>query len=200
MPEPVLTERPATEARIGPNALIQTVAAMRESLSEAQVAAVLDRCNQEHLLRESVTGMVAEQSFAGLVAALADQLGIERAHQILQRAGQRTADYLLAHRIPGLFQRLLGILPGRMALKLLLAAIGRHAWTFAGSGTFVYSVARPSRIIVTSPIRPAAALYGFYGGTFDHLIRVLIDAQVTLESFASERAGWSECAYFVQLK
>ena len=48
----------------------------------------------------------------------------------------RTGDYLLAHRIPKPVQALLKRLPAPLAARVLLAAITRHAWTFAGSGRF----------------------------------------------------------------
>lgn len=52
------------------------------------------------------------------------------------KRGRLTASYLLANRIPKPAQIVLGLLPARIGLKLLLKAIGGHAWTFAGVGTF----------------------------------------------------------------
>lgn len=200
MPDVVVSEQAVSGAKIGPNALIQTVRALREMASEVQVIAVLRQCNQEYLLHQPVAEMVDEQLFAALVQTLVNQLGVDQAHQILQSSGQLTADYLLHHRIPRPFQMLLGLLPHRLALKLLLAAIGRHAWTFAGSGSFHYTVGRRSQLVVTSPIQPAEAVCGFYGGTFDHLIRVLIDAEARLNTTVSVQAGQSRCFYKVCLR
>jgi hypothetical protein len=71
----------------------------------------------------------------------------EVAAEVARSAGRRTADYLLAHRIPKPVQALLKALPARLAARVLLSAIARHAWTFAGSGVFSASTgarARPS--------------------------------------------------------
>lgn len=186
------------QARIGPNSLTQTVRALRETYDEVQVASILRQCGLEYLLHQTVTEMVDETLFAGLVMALADQLGPEQARQVLQRSGQLTAGYLLQHRIPRPFQWLLKLLPHRPALKLLLTAISRHAWTFVGSGNFRYDVGQTSQLTVTTHIRPAEAVCGFYGGTFAHLIRVLIDGRVQMETVALWLDEQSYCVYSIQ--
>lgn len=186
------------QAKIGPNSLTQTVRALRETYDEAQVAAILGQCGLEYLLNQTVTEMVDEQAFAALVTALANQLGPDQAHRVLQRSGQLTAVYLLQHRIPRPFQWLLRPLPHRLALKLLLAAISRHAWTFVGSGSFRYDVGQTSQLTVTTHIRPAEAICGFYGGTFAHLIRVLIDGRAQMETVALWLDEQSYCVYSIQ--
>lgn len=187
------------QAKIGPNSLTQTVRALRESYDEAQVAAILRPCGLEYLLHQTVTEMVDEESFAALVTVLADQLGPEQAQRVLHRSGQLTAGYLLQHRIPRPFQWLLKPLPHRLALKLLLAAISRHAWTFAGSGSFRYEVGQTPQLTVTTHIHPAEAVCGFYGGTFAHLIRVLIDGRAQMETTASWQGGQACCVYLFNL-
>lgn len=203
LPKAGLAEQPVDEgvgAKIGPNALIQTVRSLRETVSDRQLMTILHQAKQEYLLHETVTGMVDERAFAELVAALAAQLGLAQARQVLWRAGELTAGYLLQHRIPQPFQWLLRPLPNRLALKLLLLAISKHAWTFAGSGSFQYEVGQQARLTVTSPIRPGEAVCGFYGGTFAHLIRVLIDTQAQVETKVSASDGWARCIYLIQYR
>ncbi|MCB0153430.1 MAG: bacteriochlorophyll 4-vinyl reductase [Anaerolineae bacterium] len=203
LPRAGLAEQPVDKgvgAKIGPNALIQTVCALRETISEQDIVAILRQAKQEYLLNETVTGMVDEGAFAELVAALVAQLGLAQARQVLWRSGELTAGYLLQHRIPQPFQWLLRPLPNRLALKLLLWAISKHAWTFAGSGSFQYEVSQQARLTVTSPIRPAEAVCGFYGGTFAHLIRVLIDTQAQVETKVSASDGWARCIYLIQYR
>lgn len=55
---------------------------------------------------------------------------------LLAEAGARTADYILANRIPAPARGLLRLLPAGPAARLLSAAIAHHAWTFAGTGRF----------------------------------------------------------------
>ena len=49
-------------------------------------------------------------------------------------AGRRTAEYVIANRIPRLAALLIGFLPRPFGRRLLLSAIRRNSWTFAGSG------------------------------------------------------------------
>ena len=62
-------------ARIGPNSLIQTVAAMREMLPELSVRAVLVDAGQPGLLHASPQSMVEESLFVSLVTALRRAVG-----------------------------------------------------------------------------------------------------------------------------
>lgn len=181
--------------RIGPNALIQTVRALQEQYNEATLLAILQQSGQEYLLHRDPAGMVQEQEFAALVTALAAQLGVSAARAILHRSGQLTAAYLLHYRIPRPFQRLLKPLPQRLALKLLLWAISKNAWTFAGSGHFAYKVGKTSRLTVTSHIQPVAAACGFYGGTFEHLIHVLINPKAIMQMEVLMNGGQPYCVY-----
>jgi len=196
--------RPATTsspAVIGPNALIQTVTALREQMGHAAADALLRRGGQGDLIHSPPSQMVDEQRFADLVRMLAEQTDLPFAHDILERAGQLTAAYLLRHRIPKPFQRLLYLLPRRLALRLLLLTIRRHAWTFVGSGAFTYRLGRTPQLTVASRIEPVSAACGFYGGTFTHLLRSLIDPRVQVRSSIvavdSSAESLARCEYFI---
>lgn len=195
---PAQPNAPAVEAKIGPNALIQTVRAVREAYDEAVLLRILRQSGQTNLLDHEPAQMVAESEFAALVAALTDQLGAAAARRVLHRSGELTAAYLLQHRIPAPFQRLLKILPRNPALKLFLFAIGKHAWTFVGSGTFTYHVGTETRLQIVSGIQPAEVVSSFYGGTFEYLLRALIDpcTQVQPESTAAAPQT-AKCIYKV---
>ncbi|MEO0679272.1 MAG: bacteriochlorophyll 4-vinyl reductase, partial [Pseudomonadota bacterium] len=91
-------------------------------------------------------------------------------------AGRRTADYILAHRIPPRAQALLRAAPARLAAPLLARAIARHAWTFAGSGRFEAQGAW--RLVVhDNPMvrgeRAAAPLCRWHAAVFERLYRAL---------------------------
>lgn len=196
--------------RIGPNALIQTVRALREQLGNVQANQLLQQGGQGYLIDHQPTAMVDEKAFMDLVAALVSALGVAQTKQVLARSGQLTALYLLQHRIPQSFQRLLKLLPRHLALALLLFAISKHAWTFVGSGAFRYRLGRTTALTVHSSIQPVAAVHGFYGGTFEHLVHALIDAQAEMQYRAPTLADTSdlyqigsqpdllaECNYFI---
>src|SRR6056297_836771 len=117
--------------RIGPNAVLQLLP-------------VLDAAEPGLAVRMlAAAGLDGPPSDAGLMdegPAAALHRTVRRARPdadaLLARAGRGTADYILAHRIPGPAQAMLRALPGPVAAPLLARAIARHAWTFAGSGRF----------------------------------------------------------------
>lgn len=131
---------PHTGARIGPNAILQLVPV----LDQLQGRAARDRL----LGAAGVTvppddaGMWPEAECRAAHLAVWQACG-DRAAAILSAAGQGTADYILAHRIPGPAKTLIRCLPASVGARLLTAAIRRHAWTFAGSGRFCVTARRP---------------------------------------------------------
>ena len=89
-------------------------------------------------------------------------------------AGDRTARYLLAHRIPQAAQAMMRLLPAAWAARLLVAAIRRNAWTFAGSGHFSGQVAAGA--VTLSIAANPLALPGcpWHGAVFARLFRTLV--------------------------
>jgi divinyl protochlorophyllide a 8-vinyl-reductase len=192
-----------TNAQIGPNALIQTVTALRAIYDDDQTAAILARSGQLSLMDEHPADMVPECEFDRLVQAMADALGEDCARRVLHRSGALTADYLLAHRIPGLFQRLLRFLSHPwgsqgLAMRLLLLAVSKNAWTFVGSGAFSYGFGDRAVIRVVSSIHPVGAASGFYGGTFERLVHSLIDAEACVYFVYAAPDNPNLCEYIVE--
>ncbi len=116
---------------IGPNALIQTAAALRALEGEEACRRVFARARLEARLAQPPGAMVPAAEAARLMAGLAGSLPPDRAAAVAAEAGRRTADYLLAHRIPAAARALLPRLPLRLASWLLGRAIVANAWTFA---------------------------------------------------------------------
>lgn len=189
----------ADPARIGPNAIIQTVAALRDHYGIAPANALLAQSGQSHLIEQLPTEMVPESEFHVLVQALASQIGAEQVVRILDDAGQRTADYLLTHRIPRFFQRLVRVLPRRIGLWLLLKAISQHAWTFVGSGQFRFAVTHHPTLQLKVTYPSVSPVASFYGGTFTHLIHTLIDQRATVQTSTSQDTGGILCLYTLTL-
>jgi divinyl protochlorophyllide a 8-vinyl-reductase len=77
----------------------------------------------------------------------------DRHQDIAREAGIRTADYVIANRIPKLIVWLLPKLPHRLAARLLTNSIQKHAWTFTGSGRFNVLGVNPVRLqIADNPV------------------------------------------------
>lgn len=171
--------------------MIQTVRSLRELLGSAQANELLQQGGQGYLIDHQPSEMIDEKAFTELVATLVSALGVTQAQHVLTRSGQLTALYLLQNRIPQFFQALLKLLPRHIALALLLFVISKHAWTFAGSGAFHYQLGKVTRLTVTSNIHPVAAVYGFYGGTFEQLVQALIDPKAEVQSCAPDSADLS---------
>jgi divinyl protochlorophyllide a 8-vinyl-reductase len=191
----------AAAARIGPNAISRVIDALRADGGEAMAHDVLASVGLARYLRAPPEQMVAEAEVARLHQALRRDLLPARAQRVARLAGAATGDYLLAHRIPKPVQALLRLLPAPLACRLLLAAIRRHAWTFAGSGRFVAVAGRPARLAITgNPLcrdapRSAAPQCDYYAATFERLFRVLVHPRSTAVEVACEARGDDACRF-----
>lgn len=122
--------------RIGPNAITRVAQATNAALGQDATRALFRATALKRHLDASPQRMVPERDVTALHRALRQQVGIVQAMLLAREAGSLTAIYLLAHRIPRPVQCLLRLLPPWPAARILLAAIGRHAWTFTGTGSF----------------------------------------------------------------
>ncbi|ACF13097.1 bacteriochlorophyll 4-vinyl reductase [Chloroherpeton thalassium ATCC 35110] len=186
-------------ARIGPNSIIQTFNALSTRFGEERTKAIFRSAGHEKYIGNLPSEMVNEAEFHALVKAVLEEIGEKDASEILKDSGQRTAEYLLKNRIPGIFQSLVKLMPKKLGMKLLLFAISKNAWTFAGSGAFSFEVGDTMyiRVRVSFPSKPVVAY--FYGGTFYKLLRTLIDpaAHVAIEEHSEK--GEIDCFYNVTL-
>ncbi|PDW01132.1 bacteriochlorophyll 4-vinyl reductase [Candidatus Viridilinea mediisalina] len=190
-------------ARIGPNSLIQTVGALEEQHGTQEAYRLLERIGHGALATQLPTTMVDEQEFIALMGGLRAELGLEGAAQVLARAGERTADYLLAHRIPAPARFILPRLPRRLALRIFLKAIAGHAWTFAGSGRFSFTVERHGATLRLADcpeargINASEPVCSFYAACFQALLRPLIDPKLTVRERACAAQGAEVCSFEV---
>jgi divinyl protochlorophyllide a 8-vinyl-reductase len=180
---------------MGPNAIIQTVYALRAHYGAAAADTLLTQHEHAHLVQELPSEMIDEADFHRLVQMLVVQTGSSEAGVILREAGQRTAHYLLQHRIPWLFQRLVRILPRRVGLWLLLWAISKHAWTFVGSGQFRFVVNHEPSIYLAISYPSVETVAHFYGGTFSVLVQTLIDQQTDVQINTTRQDQRIDCIY-----
>lgn len=183
-----------TEALIGPNAIIQVAGAIQREFGPDRLGRVMRLAQLEHYISNPPEHMVSESEVTRLHQAVVNALSAGNGCEVMWHAGQNTARYLLANRIPRSAQVILKVLPAPLAARLLLKAIERHAWTFAGSSQFRYCARHPVRISLTgSPMfaspasRQLAARY--FEATFVTLFCELVSARTSVVTSSSHASA-----------
>jgi divinyl protochlorophyllide a 8-vinyl-reductase len=190
-------------ARIGPNAVIRAAEALDAFEGRAATERLFAAAGIARYLAAPPAAMIAESEVRGLHAAIHRGLGDRRARSVSWIAGRRTADYLLAHRIPQPAQRVIAALPAPLAARLLSTAIARNAWTFAGSGRFSVTAGNPTLFeIADCPLCreawSATPYCDFYAATFEGLFAALVHADAKAEEVACAAQGDAACRFAVR--
>lgn len=191
----------AAAGRIGPNAITRVADALRASGGEALARREFAAAGLSGYLATPPAAMVDEEEVVRLHRVLRTDLGAGSI-AIARAAGIATADYLLEHRIPHAFQLLLRVLPRRLAGRLLLTAIARHAWTFTGSGRFrIIAGAALGFEITDSPLsrvaREAQPACDYYAATFERLFRCLVCPEAAVVETACQAVGAAACRFSI---
>lgn len=186
------------EARIGPNAVLQLAHAVDAALGRRATRSVFAASGALDLLEHPPEAMLDERVAARLHRAAVGQLGPQTAQRVLRDAGLRTAAYLLANRIPRLAQAVLRHLPAPFAARLLLTAVGRNAWTFAGSGRFEATLGPPITVAIH---RNPLAVPGcpWHGAVFEGLFRALVHPRATVRHTECCALGEDACRFAIDL-
>lgn len=189
--------------RIGPNAITRLAEALCGDIGEPATRGLFGHAGLADYLDRPPQEMVDEREVTRLHRELRDCLGSEHARRVSLDAGRKTGDYLLAHRIPQPVQWLLKRLPAPLASRVLLAAIRRHAWTFAGSGRFRARAGRPVRLeIAGNPLcrgaLSAEPVCDYYAATFERLFRALVHPDARVVETACEAKGDASCVFEVR--
>ncbi len=190
----------AVVGRIGPNAITRVAEVLPALCGPQRAEQVFAQAGLLSHWRHPPEAMVDETEVARLHAALRATLGEAAARRVAREAGKRTGDYLLAHRIPKPVQALLKRLPAPLAARVLLSAITRHAWTFAGSGRFEAKAGRPVRLSIRGnpmckDLQSEAPACDFYAATFERLFRVLVHPAACVTETACEACGADACQF-----
>ncbi|WP_295390900.1 bacteriochlorophyll 4-vinyl reductase [uncultured Thiodictyon sp.] len=195
---------PGEPARIGPNAILRVAEALRAGPDAGAIQDVFERAGLAGYLTTTPTQMVDEREVTALHQALRAVIGVRQARQIGVVAGQLTGDYLLANRIPRPAQWVLKALPRQYALRILLKAIERNAWTFAGSAGFSTQegprtrfILEGSRVCLGATDSPTP-LCDFYAATFERLLRKLVDTEVRVIEVQCQSMGHPTCVFEVR--
>lgn len=182
--------------RIGPNAVTR----LAEALGPTEAPALFGAAGYADLLAHPPEHMVDERVVARLHQRLRRDWPAGQADAVARQAGLLTADYLLAHRIPKPVQSILRLLPAPLAIRMLLKAIGRHAWTFAGSGRFVAIPGHPTVVsIADNPTcrgetsdRPVCH---YHAAVFERLMRTLVHPQAMVTETDCCAQGGQACVF-----
>ena len=193
----------ALSGRIGPNAVIRLAEALDAVESKAVTRKLFTGAGLESYVLTPPEAMVPEEQVTVLHRQLRGALGPGRAASVSWIAGLRTADYLLANRIPKPAQRLLRLLPARLAAFILLKAIGAHSWTFAGTSRFSWKMGRPVTLrFEDCPLcradRAAEPCCGYYSATFERLFRELINPDTTVTETECIATGGKACRFEIR--
>ena len=179
---------------IGPNAVLQTEAAIRAAGGEALVKRVFAQAGQSQLLVNRPDSMVDEAVPQALFAALFDSVPRRDGVRIALDAGRRTGDYILKHRIPLPVRWLLKALPPSVASPMLLKAIARHAWTFAGSGDCTVETGPPARLLIAeNPMR--MPLCAWHTGVLEVLFKALVSPRTRVIHRTTRPGEPSVCSF-----
>ncbi len=188
--------------RIGPNAVIRAAEALQAIEGDGAALRIFRRAGLESYLSAAPAEMVPETEVAALHHALRAECGPARARSIAWLAGLRTAEYLLAHRIPRPVQTLLRVLPRAVACRVLMRAIAGNAWTFVGTGHFACRPGNPTRIRIDhcplcrgeASVEPCC---DFFGATFERLFAALVHPQAQAIETACAAQGAAACEFIV---
>lgn len=186
-------------ARVGPNAITQMAAAIRAARGESAARQTFAAAGLAPWLDTPPAQMVDEGAAAALHRAVARGFAPATARALADTAGRLTADYLLAHRIPRPAQWVLRRLPAPLAARLLLRAIARNAWTFAGSGRFS---ARPGAPCVIEIAQNPLSTPGdpWHRAVIEHLFRALVTPRARARVTACCAEGARACRIEIDLR
>jgi len=187
-----------TEGMIGPNAVLQLIPVLEQAGGKAfrdQVMAAAGIFNPP-----GDTGLMPQAPAARMHQALR-ALEPEMAPSLAWAAGERTAQYILANRIPQLAQLFLGGLPPKLAAPILSKAIAKNAWTFAGTGTFRIKGPLQFEIqdnpIVSGEVS-ATPLCHWHCAVFETLFQKLVDPELQCRESTCCAAGAKACGFVLE--
>ncbi|MGB3626669.1 MAG: bacteriochlorophyll 4-vinyl reductase [Henriciella sp.] len=193
-----LTTAPAPEsARVGPNAVLQLEQALCDQGGAKAAELVFARAGLQELLRVRPQEMIDERLPRALFDSLFAHFPEARAQMVVYRAGRLTGDYILKNRIPKPVRLLLKLLPAPLSRDLLLKAIHRHAWTFAGSGRCTFTLGRAAEFrIEANPLTmPGCA---WHVGVFDALFQHLVSRRTTITYNHACLDGLQVCCFSIE--
>lgn len=200
LPAVDLAAAPPPTCRVGPNAVTQLHAALSDAFTAATADNFFGSVGMAHLAASPPTEMID----AAIPARLFDALWLaypSSAPEVAWKAGLKTGAYILANRIPAIARWSLHALPASLASPMLLKAIARHAWTFAGDSVCTVRPATPG-------VPARLSLHGnplampdctWHRGVFTALFRALVSRDCVIEHVCCEGSGEGVCSFDIHL-
>ncbi|WP_425091259.1 bacteriochlorophyll 4-vinyl reductase [Tropicimonas sp. S265A] len=188
---------PDTTARIGPNAVLQLLTVLEEEGGPTLAAHILALAGIFDLPPE--TGMIDERPVARIHQALRRDMP-NRAPRLAWAAGEATANYIIANRIPRFARLVLRALPPGPSSRMLTKAIRKNAWTFMGSGDFRVLSTRPLVFeIENNPVvrgeHAEAPICFWHMAVFETLFRRLVAPDYTARETRCCACGALACRF-----
>ncbi len=190
---------PTDTGLMGPNAVLQLLPIMNDMLGRRETQRLMMTAGMVN--PPGNEGLMPEAPAAALHQLLRREYP-EQAPALLWSAGGCTADYVMAHRIPGPAKLLLKALPGALAGPMLIKSIADHAWTFAGSGSFTVVRTHPITVSLhNNPLicgeRATTPLCIWHQAVFERLFAALVDREARCVETACQAMGDPACRFEV---
>ncbi|PXW72773.1 divinyl protochlorophyllide a 8-vinyl-reductase [Loktanella sp. PT4BL] len=180
---------------IGPNAILQLLPVLERAGGQPLRDQVMAAAGV--FAPPSDEGMMPEGPAARMHQALR-AIEPEMAPSLAWAAGERTARYIMARRIPKPAQLLLRVLPAALAGPVLSKAIAQHAWTFAGSGEFAVTGPLVFEIRDNPIVRGEVSetpLCHWHAAVFETLFRSLVDPRLRCVEESCCATGAPACRF-----
>ncbi|MFK8041997.1 bacteriochlorophyll 4-vinyl reductase [Congregibacter sp.] len=187
-------------ARIGANSVLKLVPLLDDVLGETERNRLVLSTGLSELPKHE--GMMAETPAAALHQA------IRASHPTLapaltKRAGERTAEYIMEQRIPAAALQVMLNLPPWLSAPLLASVIKKHAWTFAGSGTF--SVRSKDPLVFALKDNPVVRgehstvpLCHWHSAVFQRLFSTIVDSNLRCIETQCCATGADSCIFEIR--
>ncbi|MEM8796035.1 MAG: bacteriochlorophyll 4-vinyl reductase [Pseudomonadota bacterium] len=195
---PAQTLGDAPRGVVGPNAVIQLANALGEMRGADEARKFFVRAGFPSLFGNPPADMIDEDIPAALLRMLWDVFPAGEASEIARDAGRRTADYVIANRIPAIARTTMSVLPTGLSARMLLKAIHRNAWTFAGSGT-VKVGARPQFLISIRNTPLTMPDCAWHTAVFEKLFQRLVTPVATVRNTLCCWSGAQDCRFELKL-
>lgn len=194
---------------IGPNAVIQIAEALRGGGHMRDLDKLFDHADCREWLKAPPAHMIDETRVAHLHHVVRMHYREPESSRLLDDAGTRTADYIIAHRVPALLRAILPLLPLGLAVRLLTQAILKHAWTFVGSGSVHAQIRESGKgwiVELTITANPLAchehsghAICAWHKGVFTRLYSKLVSSNTLAHELFCCAQGRSACDFQIEV-
>ncbi len=186
------------QPRIGSDAVLQTLDALGEVGGELLAHKVLEAAGLRYVLDQKLQEMVPQNLFLGLVRAIEDTLPRSQVDLVAVTSGRKTGSVLLEQYIPDMAQKLLHTLPPHVAGPLLLHALEKHSWTFAGSAKVHYEAGPPLQLVIeNNPMAVWGCLWQC--ALLEAVFRSLISADARVWHMACCAEHKPSCVYMIEI-